>query len=431
MYRRFTIIKIIALLLLLTCPHSFAYAQNASNVSVDKQSFEGEDLLILQALDAQQRGEYNSSASLYKKLYEKSGRDEYLKSSIRLFLASDNMSSVGDLIQIGLKTYPEDFDYERFSIAKLLKEDNISAAKDEALALIEKENNEQNLRLIGAIYMYLQDYNSALKYFDSAYTFSRNEQIMLQIADVYMKLGKTDEAIAQLETYTRLNGCVANSCHKLLEIYNKQKDLNGLLSVYKRLYDASFEDEYAQKIVEIFMFQNRRDEAMKFLEESGYKPDILMEMYIVEKQFDKAMALAKKMYDETGELEYLSKMAVVEYESAEKKTAEIIGSVSEKFEKSLNNESEPLYLNYYGYLLIDHDLNVAKGMELVEKALKGEPDSPYYQDSLAWGFYKQKKCAEAYSIMQKVTEKLNDKEILDHLKLIKSCLNEKTEKTQK
>ncbi|MDR3346710.1 MAG: hypothetical protein LBS73_06010 [Campylobacteraceae bacterium] len=430
MYRYFTSVKRYFLLLFFAFSLSLATPQSTSNVSIDKQIFAGEDLLILQALDAQQRGEYKNAASFYAELYEKSGREEYLKNSIRLFLAGDDMSVVEKLVQRGFKNYPQDFDYERFYIAKLLKENNISAAKDEALVLLGKENNEQNLRLAGSIYLYLQEYGTALDYLERAYTFSNNEQVLLQIVDINIRLGKTDEAISQLETYTRINGCSINSCYKLIDIYSKQKNIDGLFGVYKRLYDKFENDEYAQKVFEILIFQNKRAEAIKFLEQSKYRPEILIEMYTVEKQFDKAIALAKKIYDNTGDLEYLSKIAILEYESASKKTDALLSSVSEKFERSINDQSEPLYMNYYGYLLIDHERNITKGIDLVKQALYLQPDSPYYQDSLAWGLYKQKNCKEAYDIMQKVVEKLSDKEILGHFNLIKSCVISSEKKAQ-
>ncbi|MDR0407352.1 MAG: hypothetical protein LBH45_00290 [Campylobacteraceae bacterium] len=395
-------------------------AVNEANVSESNAST-NENLLILQALDAQQYGKFANAALLFEKLYEKSGQEEYLKNSIRLFLMTDNMSMTNDLVQKGLKNYPQDFEYERFNIAKLLKENNITAAQEAAIVLLKKERNEQNLKLIGTVFLYMQDYNASLGYFDEAYAISKNEQLLVQIADIELRLGKIDEAILRLETYTRMNGCSIGSCYKLIEIYSMKKNTNKMLDIYKRLYEKFKEDEYAQKIFEIFMFQNRRSEAISFLEKSRYKPDILIELYTVEKQYDKAVNLAKKSYEKTGNLEYLSKIAILEYEGADNKTDTLLNSVTDKFENSISSKSDALYLNYYGYLLINHDIDVQKGIDFVKIALQNQPDSPYYQDSLAWGFYKQKNCKDAYNIMQKVVEVLKDKEVLEHYNLIKEC----------
>jgi tetratricopeptide (TPR) repeat protein len=405
-------------------------AYGAANKNSIAKSTANENLLILQALDAQQHGEFSDAAIYFKELYKKSGREEYLKSSIKLFLMTDNISLADGLMREGLKKYPKDFEYRRFNIAKLLKENNMTAALKESLALLEKDKSEQNLKLAGTVFFYMQDYNSSLNYFKKAYAISNDEQLLVQVADIELRLGRVDEAVSQLETYVKTNGCSIISCYKLIEIYGKQKNVDKVLNVYKKLYDKFKDDDYAQKIFEILILQNKRSEVVEFLEKSKYRPDILIELYTVEKQYDKAINLAKETYEKTGDLEYLSKIAILEYESADNKTETLLNSVASKFENSISSKSDSLYLNYYGYLLIDHDINIPKGIDFVKKALQYQPDSPYFQDSLAWGLYKQKKCADAYEIILKVVEALKDKEVLEHFDLIKTCVNSDQKETK-
>jgi len=70
---------------------------------------------------------------------------------------------------------------------------------------------------------------------------------------------------------------------------------------------------------------------------------------------------------------------------------------------------------------------VKGGIELVKKALKVEPDSAFYIDSLAWGHYKLGECEKAYEEMKKVIEKLGseDKEIKTHWEKIEKCRSRK------
>jgi len=88
----------------------------------------------------------------------------------------------------------------------------------------------------------------------------------------------------------------------------------------------------------------------------------------------------------------------------------------------LKKSKDPLFLNYYGYLLIDHNRNVKKGIKLVKEALKQEPNSIFYLDSLAWGLYKQKKCKKAKVILDKVINQTKEEEVLMHYKKIKECI---------
>ncbi|MEN8122870.1 MAG: hypothetical protein ABFS35_21200, partial [Bacteroidota bacterium] len=51
------------------------------------------------------------------------------------------------------------------------------------------------------------------------------------------------------------------------------------------------------------------------------------------------------------------------------------------------------------WFLIDNDINVNEGLELVQKALEQESDDWYYLDTKGWGLYKQGKYEEALKIL--------------------------------
>ncbi len=55
----------------------------------------------------------------------------------------------------------------------------------------------------------------------------------------------------------------------------------------------------------------------------------------------------------------------------------------------------PHNANLYGYMLTDHDVDPAKGLVLIQQALKDTPKEPAYLDSLAWAYYKLKQPLKA------------------------------------
>lgn len=77
-------------------------------------------------------------------------------------------------------------------------------------------------------------------------------------------------------------------------------------------------------------------------------------------------------------------------------------------------------MNNLGYLLIDRDLDAAKGLALVEKALSYSPDEKSYLDSKAWGLYKTGKYEEALKIFEQLEASgMEAKELWLHLQ--KTC----------
>ena len=199
-----------------------------------------------------------------------------------------------------------------------------------------------------------------------------------------------------------------------------------MISTYKKIYKERQNEEIAKKIVDLMLYIKDTKGAIAFLENTGQHPDLLLQIYANLKRFSEAYLVAQRMYEESKNLDYLGKMAIYEYEiNKAKLTPEALQSISKKFEEVTSLLRDSVYLNYYGYLLIDHDIDVAKGISLVQRALELEPNSPYYLDSLAWGLYKQGKCAEANEIMKYFGEHVYEEEVIVHMEAIKKCLKEK------
>ena len=102
--------------------------------------------------------------------------------------------------------------------------------------------------------------------------------------------------------------------------------------------------------------------------------------------------------------------------------------VVKKLKKAVQADPDPLLLNYLGYLLIDNDVDPKTGIRYVKRALKAEPDSPFYLDSLAWGYYKLGQCKKAEAVMKKTLKAMNgeqDDELDRHVKAIGECQKNK------
>ena len=401
---------------------------NQPNITqVGSKSFENEDYMILSALEEQQSGNHNNAVQIYRVLYEKSGKLNYLIEATKISFLSNNIELTKQMLQVALAKVPKNSELRRIEIGFLVKQKKDSEAQKKILLLLEDDKSVRNLKIAGSIFLQTKSYELALKYFESAYRIDSNENSLLHIVDIqYNYLDKKDDAIALLETHIRMQTCELNSCFKLVEIYGKEKNINGVISTYKKLYSRFKNEEYAKKVVELLIYIKDKNGAIRFLEESGYNQEMLLDIYISSRDFKGAYKVAKRLYKKTSKLNYLGRMAIYEYESKKDRLNEkILKSVSDKFEQVVTKLHDSLYYNYYGYLLIDHDIDVKKGIGFVQEALLKEPKSPFYLDSLAWGYYKLGRCKEAKVIMDKLIKVSKEEELMNHSIKINRCVDKK------
>ena len=95
------------------------------------------------------------------------------------------------------------------------------------------------------------------------------------------------------------------------------------------------------------------------------------------------------------------------------------GSVTDKAEEYLRQalELEPenhWKLNAIGWFLIDKNLNINEGLELIDKALKISPDSFWLIENKGMGLYKQGKYKEALDLLQKSWDLRMKNEFYNH-----------------
>ncbi len=390
------------------------------------RAYKDENRYLLYALMLSQNKDYEGAYRYFVKLYKHTKNILYLKYAISLSAKLKKYNDFYLLVKEGLKDYPDNDILKRELIRYyIFKKDNKKVASL-TLDLIKGSKTEENYKFAGSVFLNLKNYELSFKSFEKAYSFHYDEDLLNNIADIlYLFLNKKDEAIAYLETHTRLRGCSKKVCYKLVDIYAKEKDINGLISTYKRLYKKYKDDKYAKKVAQLLLYQGEKKEAINFLKKNDIDKEMLADIYISIKDFKNAYKVTEELYKKTKDVKYLGRMAVYEYEGHPIKDKELLKSVINKFAKVVKTLNDPLYLNYYGYLLIDHDIDIKKGIALVKRALKKDPNSPYYLDSLAWGYYKLGLCKKAEKIMKKVFKMSKDDEVKKHIKAIDKCIKDK------
>ncbi len=400
----------------------------------NEKAFEEEDRYILFALRAEQLGSFKTAANIFTTIYEKSNKKEYLYRSIE-----DNIAAKEDELAVKradayLEEYPNDIELLRLKVLALFALSQLQDAKKLAVYVASKTKQAEDYLIASEVYIKLHEYDMAVRYLESAYAKEHNEDILDKMSIIlYVNLGRKKDAIAHLETHSRMLGCSEKICSRLIAFYSNDNNLDGILSTYLRLYELNSSKEILKKIIQIYTYKQDYKALEAFLEKSGGDDAALLQLYIAQKAYKKAYPLAQKLYDDTLDINYLGQSAIFEYESYKTKSQELLKRVVKKLEKVVSEIKDPLYLNYLGYILIDHDMDVKKGMEYIREVLKEQPNSAFYLDSLAWGYYKLNQCSKAKELILKVQtlEGGDDPEVSTHLEAIKKCLTQTTKKVKK
>lgn len=133
--------------------------------------------------------------------------------------------------------------------------------------------------------------------------------------------------------------------------------------------------------------------------------------YRNQRETEKALALltqAVKDFPESAELHV--GLALIEEQQGK------VGDAVARLRKALTlSPNEPLIQNALGYTLVDHQIAIDEGAELIAQALKSRPADGAILDSMGWALYRQGKMEEALPYLRKAMQIQPDPEVAAHL----------------
>lgn len=130
-----------------------------------------------------------------------------------------------------------------------------------------------------------------------------------------------------------------------------------------------------------------------------------------------AMEEARKIAEKRKDDKFLDKNFALTFAYACEKAGELNKMSDCLLEMLEKNPDDAETANFLGYVWADHDMNLDKAKELIERALKTDPDNSAYLDSMAWILYRKKEFKMAAEYINKSLERegeLPDAVILDH-----------------
>lgn len=366
-----------------------------------------------------------TSMRLYEKAYKKTGSPVYLLEALKLAFSLKYQKDTLQYMKLGDKELGDNSEYLRIKIGFYLSNKENLNANTVALKLVTIDPSSRSYAILAATYYAMENFELARQYFEKAYELDKTDENLLRLCDVlFNKLKDADAAIRTIETHRRIYGCGGIVCEVLADVYRADKRYLDVAKIDEVLYEAKGDAKFLDDMIAIYYYSNDFDKIIEILKKYDYKPALLIDAYAQKKDYKTAIKLAREEFLKTKNYDFLAIEAIYEYESAGKNVdAKTLSSVVEKFENIAPQLKDAMHLNYYGYILIDHDLDVKKGIDYVQKALKIDPSSPYYIDSLAWGYYKLGECDKAKQQMDRIKDEefFKSPEGKEHLEAIDAC----------
>jgi len=386
---------------------------------IGQKIFDKEDEYILKGILAENNNSLKEAENTFSFLYNKTNKYIYFKELIKLNFYQNNYIKTIKLVDKFIEKYPQkELEVINYKIYSYIKMDKLNKALNLTFDILHRKRSLEIYKIVAFIYIQKKNYKEAIKYLKSVYSISKSPKVLSEMGDIFFKyLKNPNEAISYYQTHIRLYGCNILICTRLAEVYKFLYDYENLISIYKKLYLATGNNEYANKIVYIYLEQKKYQKAIKFVESHHLNKYLLYLIYKNKLEQTHNYRVAYKLYKMTRKNRYFFLYSVYKFEQSKKGLLNIRNLIY-NLNFLIKKERNPVYLNYLGYILIDYDINVKRGVKLVKEAVKNNP-SDEFLDSLAWGYYKLHKCKKAWKIILKIKEQ--DKEIEKHKKMIRRC----------
>lgn len=387
------------------------------------------DTRTLYALDLQERGKYEMAGDEFMSIYRHSKLKIHLKMALKAYSNTNSEKFKQNLI-MAEKILKNDDDYNRMLAVYYIKLDDFKRAEGILSKIVQKSNQVHDKLTLARLYVVTAQ-DKAVELLEQIYKDDKNpHNLDLLIQAMIATKRDKGKIMSRVEEFYKDYGCEIESvCMFFAGELLKDNNIKKAMKIYRQVLNQD-SPENIYSAIDLLVKGGFLSEALEILDYL-YDADNLearAQIYILSGRIYEVSQIFGELYRKTKMPKYLASQAIYEFEAHQSSiNNDILKSVCDKFQKSINQGvDDAMVLNYYGYLLIDYDIDIQKGLKFVEDALIKDPKNTYYLDSLAWGFYKINQCQKAKDIMQKAFDidpnfKQNE-EAIGHIKHINTCV---------
>ena len=262
------------------------------------------------------------------------------------------------------------------------------------------------------------------------------DTVRAKLADIYLRANNTKQAADKLEDLVREDPSNGQAYYFLGSIaYDQKRWTNAAENLEKAvLFNPGLEQAYYD-LAASYLGAGQGTHALDALEKARarFAQNFLME-YLFGIAFTQSKAYTEAVQHFTsaeilaraGDTNRLNENFYFQYGVASERKGDY-PLAEQCFLKSIDRSPDfAEALNYLGYMWADRGENLERARDLIERALKVEPKSAAYLDSLGWVFYKlgQFKPALEYILKAVDLSEEPDAELFAHLGDVYSALKE-------
>jgi TolB-like protein/tetratricopeptide (TPR) repeat protein len=270
--------------------------------------------------------------------------------------------------------------------------------RDWALKVYEKRNNMTMIQKIKADFIHAAWFETP--YEEIKYLKQLGEAVDDQYKTYYWQLGLAYQKLNQYD--------------KAIPFYEKQLDVYHKLNLkpdwiysYITLEWAYHKTGQHQKEIKLFKMAEhdfQDDPELIYTHATLFLSD--GDTVAANKYIKKYITIKKE--DASSEADIKSDLAGIYSEAG------VLDRAETYFREAISLDNEDWRRNQLAYFLINNNLNVDEGLNLIDPLLKSSPDNYVFMDTKGWGLYKQGKYKEAYEILLKSWDLRRKNDFYDH-----------------
>ncbi len=394
-----------------------------------------EDAALLMGADSLYHGDFSKSFDELIVLFEETKEPYYAKLAAQAAVGKGDLDGAFALANLYIELSG---DTEDIMINKILADAYAQMGETQkAIEVLEKiykvESTPQIGDILGNMYMLQNNPKKAQELFSSLYEQTRSVEFLKKIIILYAAQSQNQKALGLLSEHLLSFGCEESFCEESLKVYADLGGLDMAKSVFEKIYIKNPTIPNATNFMRVLVALKQYQEAQGIAMSFPFDKGLLLDLYVMQGDFEKARIQAKQIYQESNNPKFLALEAIYELGDMQQISKQNALQSASKLEQALkirkkelaDNKQKPtiqdaFFYNFCGYLMIDYDLDIQKGIQYVKEALLVEPYSIAYLDSIAWGYYKLGDCANATEYFYKIPSNkiANDNDMRAHARQI-------------